>query len=305
MATGGLTGKKFIGKIVEGHDMKQRGRYYVHIPEIQPHIAESEGIICCNAIHSTRLANGNRGSYGSYMPLHVGTQVEVDFPTDDISSARVVAIVSDYHEKSDMGAGKLMSAEPTGKTVSVAIEGLPEHTPFGASELINAKVETLINMGSDVGKEILGKLGSAFTGIISQVGGVIAQTAAEVMTKISGAASEVMKKLEAAAKASVKAANIINGLKDATGIVDAAKGAFDNVKSVGTVAPGACAVSETEKKEGCVGSTDNVIRSVMSPEKTPMSDGTIPADEYRPKTFEELLEEEGVDIGELLAELDE
>ncbi len=305
MATGGLTGKKFVGKIVEGHDMKQRGRYYVHIPEIQPHIAESKGILCCNAIHSTRLASGNRGSYGSYMPLHVGTQVEVEFPTDDISSARVVAIVSDYHEKSDMGAGKLMSAEPTGKTVSVALEGLPKEVPFGVSELVSSKVETLINMGSNIGKEILGKLGGAFTGIISQVGGEIAKKAAAMMTQITEAASDVMKKIETATKAGMKAAKIFNDLKNSTGIVDAAKGAFNNLKDVGIQAPGACAVSETEKKEGCVGDTDTVISSVMSPSKTPLPDGTEPAADFQPKTFEQLLEEEGIDIDELAAQLDD
>ena len=102
MASGGLTGKKWVGKIVEGQDPQQRGRYYVHIPDIQPHIAESKGILCCNAIHSTRMTNGNTGSYGSYMSLHVDTKVEIEFPTDDISSARIVAIVSDDHEKSDI-----------------------------------------------------------------------------------------------------------------------------------------------------------------------------------------------------------
>ena len=301
MAASGLTGKKFVGKIVEGQDPKQRGRYYVHIPEIQPHIAESKGILCCNAVHSTRVANGNRGSYGSYMPLHVGTQVEVEFPTDDISSARVVAIVSDYHEKSDMGAGKLISAEPTGKTVSVALDGLPNSVPFGIAELINSKINTLINTGTEIGKQILSQLGNKLTGIIQQIGGDIAQKVMESMTKVSEAVSEAVKKLENATKACLQMAKVVNIVKDQTGIVDSAKGAFDNNQSVGTKAPGACAPSVTEQKEGCVGDTNSVISKVMSPEKTPLSDGTIPADEFKPKTFDELLKEEKIDLNSLKA----
>ena len=94
----GLTGKKYIGKIVKGLDPECRGRYKVHIPEILQHQAETEGIFCMNEINGSRIGGSSRGMTGSYKPLYEGQVVAVVFTTDDINSARIVEVVSDELE---------------------------------------------------------------------------------------------------------------------------------------------------------------------------------------------------------------
>lgn len=110
----GLIGKKFIGKVVKGIDPDQRGRYLVHIIEGLPHMAEDKGIWCTNSIQSAKLTKSDRGTYGSYTPLHSGTTVQVAFDTDDFMAGRIVSIISDYYKKSDLEVGKINGIIPTG-----------------------------------------------------------------------------------------------------------------------------------------------------------------------------------------------
>ena len=167
MASTGLTGKRFIGKIVKGFDPENRGRYYVHVPELMPHMPETKGIICTNSIHPTRQANGASGSYGSYMPLHEGTTVEVSCQTDDISSARILSIVSDEKPDSDMSPGKLMCVEPSGKIIQAVVRGLPDN-PFDPNPVLST-VENLINSGTEMGLKLLGPV----LGLINALGNFV------------------------------------------------------------------------------------------------------------------------------------
>ena len=191
MSNDGLIGKKFIGKIVKGQDDLQRGMYYVHIPELQPHMAETKGLICTNSIHSTRITNSERGSYGSYTPLHVGTVVQVECLTDDTSSLRITAIVSDDQPNSDMSPGKTMNVEPSGKVVQVAIDGGDEPVLAKDVNSIQSKLPTntigeinnLINQGGEFAQNLLTQvsdlLGNAFNSIknsFTQIGNAIPKT---------------------------------------------------------------------------------------------------------------------------------
>ena len=115
MASQGLTGIKFTGYVLKKQDPQQRGRYYVHIPQLQEYMPTTEGILCPNAIHKGHITNSQNSHYGQNTPLQPGTEVRIEFATDDINSARIIDIVSDAKPKSDMSAGKLLGVEPAGK----------------------------------------------------------------------------------------------------------------------------------------------------------------------------------------------
>ena len=94
----GLTGKKYIGKIVKGFDPDGRGRYKVHIPEILQHTPETVGIFCMNEVNGSRISGSSRGMSGTYKPLYEGQRVGVVFTTDDINSARIIEVIGDEQE---------------------------------------------------------------------------------------------------------------------------------------------------------------------------------------------------------------
>lgn len=155
MASTGLTEKRFIGKIVNGFDPDNRGRYYVHVPDLIPHLPETKGILAANAIHTTRMdsAGVRGGGYGTYSPLYEGTTVEVSCQTDDISSARIVAIVSDDQSGSDMSPGKTTGVEPSGHIDQIAVKG--EDDPTNPSSMFK-EVQDLLASGSMEALQLLG-----------------------------------------------------------------------------------------------------------------------------------------------------
>lgn len=97
-----LTEREFVGKILKGADKKLRGRYFVHIPELMPHLEESEGILVSNHSHNWRITNSDVGSYGQYFPLHPGTFVMVKFWKNDLNSGYIDRILSDYNDNTDL-----------------------------------------------------------------------------------------------------------------------------------------------------------------------------------------------------------
>lgn len=104
-----LTQKEFLGKIIPKgtsgeFDLKMKGRYKVHIPELLPHLEEDEGIWCKNHVHGWRITPSDSGEYGSYYPLHPGTYVMVKFQSNDFNSGYIDRIISDYKDNRDVEA---------------------------------------------------------------------------------------------------------------------------------------------------------------------------------------------------------
>lgn len=99
-----LIGRDFVGKVLADLDPKQMGRYRVHIPELMQHITEDRGIWCKNQVHAWRITSSDNGEYGSYFPLHPGTEVIVRFYQNDYNSGYVSKIISDSEELTDKEA---------------------------------------------------------------------------------------------------------------------------------------------------------------------------------------------------------
>ena len=103
-----LTDKEFIGTIIpkgsprEYDNIKMKGRYRVHIPELMPHMEKDEGIMCKNHTNNWRITPSDVGEYGSYFPLHSGTHVIVKFHTNDIQSGYIDKIISDWKDDRDV-----------------------------------------------------------------------------------------------------------------------------------------------------------------------------------------------------------
>ena len=249
MPAEGLQGKKFTGKIVEGFDPQQRGRYYVHIPDLMPHMAESEGMLCPNATHNNRASTSNSGqTSGSSMPLQPGFQVEVVCETDDISSARITAVISDDQPGSDSGPGKLMGTEPSGKVVPVAVSGLPESVPFGSADSdIMGKFADILNSGGAMAQQLLGsvkdKLGPMFNKISESFKPGDTPTADET------AFQESMQSAEEAEVANNGDDQFSNATVD-----DAPIGAEN-------------AITEEEKTQGYIGNEDELIDKFLGPKE--------------------------------------
>lgn len=91
-----LLGREFFGVVLPDIDTKNQGRYKVYIPELQPHMKENTGIWAKNHVHKYRMTRSDKGSYGSYYPLQPGTKVVVKFFTNQIETAYIDRIVSDY-----------------------------------------------------------------------------------------------------------------------------------------------------------------------------------------------------------------
>lgn len=91
-----MVGKRFVGKIVKGDDKANRGRYYVHCPELQAHQPESKGILCMNNIDGNHISGSNSGFSGSYTPLKEGMVVNIELSDDDVNSARITSVIGDY-----------------------------------------------------------------------------------------------------------------------------------------------------------------------------------------------------------------
>jgi hypothetical protein len=106
-----LIGKDFIGKVLPDLDPRQMGRYRVHIPEIMQNIVEDRGIWCKNQVHAWRITPSDNGEYGSYFPLHPGTEVIVRFYHNDYNSGYISKIISDAEDSSDKEAQDSVSVK--------------------------------------------------------------------------------------------------------------------------------------------------------------------------------------------------
>jgi hypothetical protein len=95
-----LVNREFLGYTLADPDLTNRGRYKVHIPELQPHMKETEGIWAKNYTHNWRVTPSRDGVYGSYYPLHSGTLVVVKFEKNDYNTAYIDRIISDYAPQS-------------------------------------------------------------------------------------------------------------------------------------------------------------------------------------------------------------
>ena len=103
-----LMDKEFIGTIIpkgsprEYDNIKMKGRYRVHIPELMPHMEKDEGVMCKNHTSNWRITPSDVGEYGSYFPLHSGTHVIVKFHVNDIQSGYIDRIISDWKDGTDV-----------------------------------------------------------------------------------------------------------------------------------------------------------------------------------------------------------
>jgi len=130
-----LKDREFIGKILVKEkdtyyiDPKRQGRYRVHLPDLMPHIPPEKGIWCKNHVHSWRITNSNIGEYGSYFPLQDGTTVLVSFFDDDPNTGRIVSIISDYVEGSNVEAQDCLEtiSEPTDRDEQYIIFKTPKY----------------------------------------------------------------------------------------------------------------------------------------------------------------------------------
>jgi len=91
-------GKEYIGIVLPDKDPQNRGRYKVHIPELMPHLPQTQGIWVRNHVHKWRLTRDyHQGSYGQYYPLHSDTVVIVKFfKDDDPNSGYIDRVLFDY-----------------------------------------------------------------------------------------------------------------------------------------------------------------------------------------------------------------
>jgi len=92
-----LINREFIGTVLPDKDSIHQGKYKVNVPELQPHMKETEGIWCKNHTCQNRVTPSEDGIYGSYYPLHAGISVIVKFFANHIESAYIDRIISDAY----------------------------------------------------------------------------------------------------------------------------------------------------------------------------------------------------------------
>lgn len=97
MAEKYLTNGEFIGSILPDKDLNHRGRYLVNIPQLQPHVKETEGIWCKNHVCRHRVSPSNVGVCGSYYPLQEGMSVIVKFFSNNLNSGYIDRVISDAY----------------------------------------------------------------------------------------------------------------------------------------------------------------------------------------------------------------
>ena len=250
MPSQGLQGKKFVGKIVEGYDPQQRGRYYVHIPDLMPHIPDSKGMLCPNETQTNRAANGVGGTSGSSSPLHTGFEVHVVCETDDISSARIVGVISDQIAKTDMGTGKTMGVEPSGQVVTAAVSGIPESTPFGSGgEEMMKQFSEILNSGGKMAMELLESVKDKLGGAFDQISHVFSFKDLNVASEKESSFQSTTESVDAANEANNGATNQF----DNATIDDSPIGSSEN------------SITEEERTQGYIGNEDEVIDKFLGP----------------------------------------
>ena len=92
-----LRNKEFIGTVLPDKDNKHRGKYLVHIHELQPHRKPEEGIWVKNSTHKNRISPSEVGICGTYYPLQPGMSVIIKFFTNHLDSGYVDRVISDAY----------------------------------------------------------------------------------------------------------------------------------------------------------------------------------------------------------------
>jgi hypothetical protein len=112
-----LRDKEFMGKIIPKgtsgeFDLKMKGRYKVHLPDLMPHLEEYDGIWCKNHTNKWNITPSDVGEYGSHYPLHPGTYVIVRFFENDLNTGYIDRILSDYKDNRDVEAQDCTTVKP-------------------------------------------------------------------------------------------------------------------------------------------------------------------------------------------------
>jgi len=107
-----LINKEFIGTVLGEPDPRQMGRYKVHLPEVMQHLPEDKGLWCKNQVHAWRITPSDDGEYGSYYPLHAGTNVIVKFYSNDYSTGYIDRIISDAQDDTDKEGQDARTVKP-------------------------------------------------------------------------------------------------------------------------------------------------------------------------------------------------
>lgn len=97
-----LIHREFLARVLPDLDPLRQGRYSVHIPDLMHGIEESGGIWAKNHTHKQRMTTSDKGEYGQYFPLQSGTMVIVKFFDEDINTAYIDRIVSDWSTNSNV-----------------------------------------------------------------------------------------------------------------------------------------------------------------------------------------------------------
>lgn len=92
-----LINREFIGTILPDKDSTNRGMYKVNIPELQPHMESTSGILCKNHVCRHRISPSQNGVAGSYYPLQPGMAVIVKFFANHIESGYIDRVISDAY----------------------------------------------------------------------------------------------------------------------------------------------------------------------------------------------------------------
>ena len=252
MPAEGLQGKKFTGKVVEGFDPQQRGRYYVHVPDVMPHLAESEGYLCRNSTHSSRIGSHNTGTAGSQFPLHPGDQVELVCVQDDLSSMEICRKVTDDQPKSDSAPGKVMGTEPSGKMIPFVAKGLPQNVPFGSAD-----------------SNIIGK----FTEIMNSGGAMAQQLFASVKDKLGPTFDKIAESFKSGNIPSQQEMNFNESMTSVTQAIeknggpDAKDQCANKTIDNSPIGGGEDEITEEEKTQGYIGNEDELIDKFLGPKE--------------------------------------
>jgi hypothetical protein len=84
-----LTRRTFTGVILAGLDLTRKARYKVYIPELMHNLDRKSSYVWCR-----NLTHGGSGDdYGSYSPVHAGTNVQIKFDENDLHSGYISAIL--------------------------------------------------------------------------------------------------------------------------------------------------------------------------------------------------------------------
>lgn len=92
-----LINREFIGTVLPNEDLMHQGRYKVNVPELQPHMKDTEGIWCKNHTCRHRISPSEPGISGSYYPMQPGMSVIVKFFANHIESAYIDRVISDAY----------------------------------------------------------------------------------------------------------------------------------------------------------------------------------------------------------------